>query len=101
MAESVDRLRSLLQSAHADGLRVHDSPIRADQLFREVERIAETAKAADLSEEQQARVQAALADALRVLRRDDDGREAARHIQTATGQLEKKERKPSPFLDDL
>lgn len=101
MTDAPDRLSGFLQAAHAEALRVHDSPVRADRLYREVERIAGVAKQTDLTDEQQARLQAALADALRVLRRDDDGREAAKHIQAAIGQLEKKERKPSPFLDDI
>jgi hypothetical protein len=36
----------------------------------------------------------------RVLRRDDDGREAARHLQNALRLVEDRPRRPSPFLDD-
>ncbi len=45
-------------------------------------------------------IRAALADAERVLRRDDDGREVARHPQSAIRLLKQKPRPPSPFLDD-
>jgi hypothetical protein len=54
----------------------------------------------DAHEDTRNRIAAALADAERVLRRDDDGHEAARHIQTALRASEQKLRKPSPFLDD-
>jgi hypothetical protein len=35
-----------------------------------------------------------------VLRRDDDGREAARHLQAALRWVEDRPRAPSPFGDD-
>lgn len=101
MAADADRLRRDISAAHAEALHVHDSPVRADRLYREVERISGTVEGADLTEEQTARIRAALADAMRVLRRDDDGREAAKHLQTALGQLEQRERRPFPFLDDV
>lgn len=96
-----EKLRGALAAAETSALRVHDSPVRADQLYRELDRILETVGRAGLGEEQTARVEAAIADAMRVLRRDDDGREAAKHLQTALSQFVQRERKPSPFLDDL
>ena len=96
-----EKLRSALAGAEASALRVHDSPVRSDQLFRELDRISQTVASAGLGEEQTVRVEAAIADAMRVLRRDDDGREAAKHLQTALSQFIQRERKTSPFLDDL
>ena len=54
----------------------------------------------ELGEDTRKRIHDALSTAERVLRRDDDGREAARHIHTAIGLLGPQPRKPSPFLDD-
>lgn len=75
-----------------------DSPLRADQLAA---RIAELSGAiADeqgATDEMRARVRAALNDAERVLRRDDDGREAARHLQSAERLTEERPRKEWPF----
>jgi hypothetical protein len=93
-------LRRQLEGAHAEALRVGDSPLRADQLANRLPGIARTAEAASIAEELRARIQAALGDAERVLRRDDDGREAARHLQGALRLLEQKPRPPSPFLDE-
>jgi len=95
-----DELRRRLEVAHAEALRVGDSPLRADQLARQLPGIAGTVDAAPVLEELKPRIRAALADAERVLRRDDDGREAARHLQGALRLLERKPRPPSPFLDD-
>ncbi|HEX2189942.1 MAG TPA: hypothetical protein VHG51_13640 [Longimicrobiaceae bacterium] len=96
-----DEIARGLADAHQEALRVGDSPLRADRL---ADRLAELGRAveaaADAPEEARARIQAALADAERVLRRDDDGREAARHLQTALRHVEQRPRKPSPFLDD-
>lgn len=95
-----DDLRRRLQAAHAEALRVGDSPLRADQLADTLPGIAREVEAASITEELKPRIRAALADAERVLRRDDDGREAARHLQGAIRLLEQKPRPPSPFLDD-
>jgi hypothetical protein len=102
MTEGSDELRRKLSAAHAEALRVHDSPIRADQLAAHIQNLHDgLAAASELTEERRVRIAAALEDALRVLRRDDDGREAARHIQTALGQLGAEgPRRSSPFLDD-
>jgi hypothetical protein len=101
MSDDMDSLRRGLAAAHADALRVHDSPGRADRLFADIERIAASVPAAhSLGEEKSVRLAAALKDALRVLRRDEDGREAAKHLQTGFRLLEGGPRAPSPFLDD-
>ena len=89
-----------LSAAHAEALRVGDSPLRADQLADKLTDLAHDVAAADAPEETRTRIRAALADAERVLRRDDDGREAARHLQSALKLTEQRTRKPSPFLDD-
>ncbi|HEX6924877.1 MAG TPA: hypothetical protein VF167_05585 [Longimicrobiaceae bacterium] len=71
----------------------------ADRLAERIARISERVKAAPIPDELRARLLAALADAERVLRRDDDGFEAARHLQTALRLAEDRPRPPSPFLD--
>jgi hypothetical protein len=81
-------------------MTVHDSPVRADQVQAQIRRILDSLPATALGEEKTVRVTAALESALRVLRRDDDGREAAKHLQTALRLFESKPRAPSPFLDD-
>lgn len=95
-----EELRRRLQSAHDEALRVGDSPLRADQLARQLPAIGPVVDASPILDEFKPRIRAALADAERVLRRDDDGREAARHLQGALRLLERKPRPPSPFLDD-
>jgi len=95
-----DELRRRLSATEAEALRVGDSPIRADRLAEELEGIAAGLTAAALGEEALARLTAHLSDAVRVLRRDDDGREAARHLVAAGRLLGQAPRKPSPFLDD-
>jgi hypothetical protein len=90
-----------LSLAHAEALRVGDSPLYADQLASRLQALMRVAdQAAELGEDTRRRIHDALGIAERVLRRDDDGREAARHIHTAMGQLRPPPRKPSPFLDD-
>lgn len=102
MSALIETLRRDLNSAHADALRVHDSPVRADRLLAQIEQIAQQLPTEALGEERTARISAALADARRVLRREEDGREAAKHLQVAIRQLtEAPPRPPSPFLDDL
>ncbi|HEX8693094.1 MAG TPA: hypothetical protein VF746_11780 [Longimicrobium sp.] len=92
---------SLLSAAHQEALRVHDSPVRADQLADRLPALARAVAESDLIEEYRDRIRAHLADAERVLRRDDDGREAAKHLDAALRLAERKPRNPSPFLDDL
>ncbi len=100
MSDSLDATRRAIEAAHATALKVHDSPVRADQLSASIRPILESLPIDALGEEKAARIKAALESALRVLRRDEDGREAARHLQTALRFFESKPRAPSPFLDD-
>jgi hypothetical protein len=95
-----DDLRRRLATAHTEALRVGDSPLRADRLAEQLAALARDVAASGATEEMRARIRAELADAERVLRRDDDGREAARHLQAALRLGEQKPRAPSPFLDD-
>ncbi len=89
-----------LSAAHAEALRVGDSPIYADHLASKMPALIHAAEQAGLGDDAVSRIRAALGTAERVLRRDDDGREAARHIHTALELLGPRPRKPSPFLDD-
>jgi hypothetical protein len=98
--ELLERAQREFEAAHSEALRVGDSPLRADQLAARLPVLARAADQASLPEDTRLRVQDALDLAERVLRRDDDGREAARHLQTAIGLLGPRARKPSPFLDD-
>lgn len=89
-----------LHAAHAEALRVGDSPLRADRLADTLPALSRAVEECEADDDSKARVRAALADAERVLRRDDDGREAARHLDTAiklTGPI--RSRAPNPFLD--
>lgn len=95
-----EKLRRDLATARADALRVHDSPVRSDRLYADLERISRALAERDEGDERLTRAAASVADAMRNLRLDDDGREAARHLQKAADQFEVRERKPSPFLDD-
>jgi hypothetical protein len=95
-----DELRRKLSLAREEALRVGDSPLRADALADRLGPLAREVQASAATDEVKARVAAALADAERVLRRDDDGREAARHLATALSHTEDRPRRASPFLDD-
>ena len=96
-----DDLRMKLSGAQQEALRVGDSPLRADALADRIPALAAFVDASDVADEIRSRIRAALADAERVLRRDDDGREAARHLQTAMSHLPGgRPRAPSPFGDD-
>lgn len=95
-----DPLRRRIEDARQEALRVGDSPLRADQLAAKVAALAQGVTAAEGPDDVKGRVLAALADAERVLRRDDDGPEAARHLRTALSHAEARAPKPSPFLDD-
>lgn len=90
-------LHQRLAAAHQEALRVGDSPLRADQLAARLAELSGAVAAADASEELRSRIRGALADAERCLRRDDDGREAARHLQTAQRLAEDRPRRPPPF----
>jgi len=89
-----------LSAAQQEALRVGDSPLRADQLADKLPGLAREIAAAEIPDDQKSRRRAALADAERLLRRDDDGREAARHLQAAQRLAEDRPRRPSPFADD-
>lgn len=93
-------IRRALSDAHAEALRVGDSPLRADRLADTLAALSGTVAASELPDDLGARLGSALADAERVLRRDDDGREAARHLQSALRLGEPAPRRPSPFLDE-
>lgn len=95
-----DEVRSKLSQMAQEAQRVHDSPLRADALAAQVAAAARTIAASDAPGDLKGRLAQALADAERVLRRDDDGREAARHLHTALGLLSGKQRAPNPFGDD-
>ena len=100
MSLSADALRGELEGLHAEALRVGDSPLKADQAADRCASLSHRLAGAEVVEETRGRVASALGDAERVLRRDDDGREAARHLQRAISELAPRARKPSPFLDD-
>src|SRR4051794_15537058 len=95
-----DELRARLAAAREEALRVGDSPLRGDHLADRLGPLARDIAASPATDEVKARIGAALADAERVLRRDDDGREAARHLATALSHTESRSRRPSPFMDD-
>ena len=95
-----DDLHAKLSAAQQEALRVGDSPLRADLLADRLPQLARDLAASSATDEVKARVNAELAAAERVLRRDDDGREAARHLQNALRLVEDRPRRPSPFLDD-
>ena len=95
-----DALYHQLSATHAEALRVGDSPTYADQLAAKLQTLMRAVDASELGEDTRKRIHDALSTAERVLRRDDDGREAARHIHTAIGLLGPRPQKPSPFLDD-
>lgn len=90
-------LRREIALAQQEARRVGDSPVYADRLAERITKIIAGVEAAEVTEELRARLRAALADAERVLRRDDDGFEAARHLQTAQRLAEDRPRPPSPF----
>jgi len=89
-----------LEAAHAEALRVGDSPLRADNLADRLPVIARAVDRSELHEDIRKRVRDALSIAERVLRRDDDGREAARHLHIAIGLLGPRPSRPSPFAED-
>jgi hypothetical protein len=92
-----EEIRRMLTSAHTEALAVGDSTVRADRLAQRIGEMSRALASADLTDDARTRVQAALSDAERVLRRDDDGREAARHLQSAIRLTDDRPRPPSPF----
>ena len=95
-----EALSKRLAAAHQEALRVGDSPLRADALADQLAPLARDVHASDATDELKDRIAAALGDAERVLRRDDDGREAAKHLERALRLGEERVRRPSPFGDD-
>lgn len=101
METSLADIGRALSAAHQEALQVGDSPLRADRLAATLASLARRVEGSGAPEETRARIGAALADAERVLRRDDDGREAARHLQAALRLAGgAPPRAPSPFADD-
>ena len=100
MSEGTNATRRAIEAARAAALTVHDSPVRADQASARIRQILDDMPTSELGEEKSVRVGAALETALRVLRRDEDGREAARHLQSALQYFTTKPATPSPFLED-
>lgn len=92
-----DELRREIAAAYQEARQVGDSPVRADRLADRLVQIGRSVEDAEGSDELRARVRGALADAERVLRRDDDGFEAARHLQAAIRLVDDRPRPPSPF----
>lgn len=92
-----DELRRDLAAATQEARRVGDSPVKADRLVERLLGIARQVDTAEVTDELRARLRGALDDAERVLRRDDDGFEAARHLQAAMRLAEERPRPPSPF----
>lgn len=92
-----DELRRELASAYQEARQVGDSPVRADRLAERLVRMRPSVESAEATDELRSRLLAALADAERVLRRDDDGHEASRHLQSAMRLAEDRPRPPSPF----
>ncbi|CAN5842956.1 hypothetical protein BH23GEM6_BH23GEM6_09820 [soil metagenome] len=93
-------VQSHLAAAHSEALAVGDSPLRADRLALKLVGLTQAVNESDLDEDVKNRIRVAVNLAERVLRRDDDGREAARHLQAALALLKPRQRKPSPFADD-
>lgn len=100
MNEEAEAFRRKLSELHAEALRVGDSPIRADRVAELIQRLKGTMNEESLGEERAARTSAFLDDALRALRRDDDGRQAAKYLQSAMRLFESTAPRQSPFLDD-
>ena len=92
-----EEIRRAITAVVAEAQAVGDSPSRADRVAERVAQLVSRVKTAELADEMRSRVLASLADAERVLRRDDDGREAARHLQTALRWGAESTRSPSPF----
>lgn len=89
-----------LMAIHDEAQKVGDSPLRADQVSAKLPALLRLAESSGLDDSTLRRVRDEIAAAERVLRRDDDGREAARHLYAASTVLTLPPRRPSPFLDD-
>ncbi len=73
-----------LGAAHAEALRVGDSPLRADQLAAKLAKLLTELSGLDVADDLRERLRASIARAEQTLRRDDDGPQAARHLKEAT-----------------
>ena len=83
-----------LSDAHAEALRVGDSPLRADQLAAKVARLLRDVGDLNAPADVQGKLRDAIAGAERSLRRDDDGRQAAVHLKAAIRLTEGGPREP-------
>ena len=90
-------LRRDLAAAHHEAQRVGDSPVKADRVADGLQKVVRRLESEEIGDELRSRLRAAVADAERVLRRDDDGPEAARHLQTAMRLADDRPRAASPF----
>jgi hypothetical protein len=97
---SSEMLQRQFAALVAEAHQVGDSPNRADALWAKLPALGRMAEQSSLPDDVRARIRDAIAAAERTLRRDDDGREAARHLQAAQMLIGMPPRKPSPFLDD-
>ena len=96
-----EALQRQLSAAVAEAHQVGDSPTRADQLVARLPALLRALELdAEIPEDARLRIRDAVAAAERTLRRDDDGRDAARHLQGALTLIGLPPRKASPFLDD-
>lgn len=83
-----------LSAAYAEALRVGDSPLRADQLAVKLAKLQQDIPQLDAADDIRQRIQAALSRAEQTLRRDDDGKQAARHLKEAVQLAEAKQEEP-------
>ncbi len=83
-----------LSDAHAEALRVGDSPLRADQLAAKLAKLLASIGELDVPPDLRGKLRDAVAGAERSLRRDDDGRQAAVHLKAAIRLTEGSSREP-------
>ncbi|HEV2123711.1 MAG TPA: hypothetical protein VGW38_13170 [Chloroflexota bacterium] len=72
-----------LSAAHAEALRVGDSPLRADQLAAKLAQLLQELARLEVAEDLRERLRGSITKAEQTLRRDDDGAQAARHLKEA------------------
>lgn len=94
MANLPESFARALGAAHAEALRVGDSPLRADQLAVKLAKLQQDLPQLDASDDVRQRIQAALTRAEQTLLRDDDGKQAARHLKEAVQLAETKQKEP-------
>ncbi len=88
-----DSFSRALSAAHAEALRVGDSPLRADQLAAKLSSLLQELPQLEATEELRERLRGPLARAEQTLRRDDDGKQAARYLKEALHIAEEKREK--------